>query len=150
MPGGEDPDNRRDFPGGFPGDSQDAFSAQGRTSEQQGVYNCVHTLLQLRRDHPALRRGEQIYLASDAQTYAYVRKFAPDPGSVAGQAPELLLMVMNSAGVQRSIELDIRDTPIASASAVDPLIAAPPAELIGRSKLRVAVAARSLGIYLVK
>ncbi len=150
MPGGEDPDNRRDFPGGFPGDSQDAFSAQGRTSEQQGVYNCVHTLLQLRRDHPALRWGEQIYLASDAQTYAYVRKLASDPGSVGGQAPELLLMVMNSADVQRNIELDIRDTPIASASAVEPLIAAPPAELIGRSKLRVAVAARSLGIYLVQ
>ena len=25
MPGGEDPDNRRDFPGGFPGDSRNAF-----------------------------------------------------------------------------------------------------------------------------
>lgn len=31
MPGGADPDNRRDFPGGWPGDPRDAFLAKGRT-----------------------------------------------------------------------------------------------------------------------
>ena len=28
MPGGDDPDNRRDFPGGFPGDTRNAFTLQ--------------------------------------------------------------------------------------------------------------------------
>jgi glycosidase len=29
MTGGEDPDNRHDFPGGFPGDTHNAFTASG-------------------------------------------------------------------------------------------------------------------------
>ena len=59
MPGGEDPDNRRDFPGGFPGYQHNAFTQAGRTSEEQDVYSHVKGLLQLRREHPALRVGEQ-------------------------------------------------------------------------------------------
>ncbi|MGD0790528.1 MAG: hypothetical protein ABR920_02050 [Terriglobales bacterium] len=37
-PHGDDPDNRRDFPGGFPGDPRNAFTASGRTAEQQDVF----------------------------------------------------------------------------------------------------------------
>ena len=42
MPGGDDPDNRRDFPGGFPGDPRNAFTASGRTPEQQDVFAYVN------------------------------------------------------------------------------------------------------------
>ena len=34
MAGGGDPDNRRDFPGGFPGDARNAFTAHGRTGRR--------------------------------------------------------------------------------------------------------------------
>jgi len=37
MTGGADPDNRRDFPGGWTTDASNAFSASGRTPEQQAV-----------------------------------------------------------------------------------------------------------------
>ena len=37
MSGGDDPDNRRDFPGGFPGDPRIAFTPAGRTPEQKRV-----------------------------------------------------------------------------------------------------------------
>ena len=50
--GGEDPDKRHDFPGGFPGDTHDAFLASGRTAEQQEIFSHVQKLLQLRREHP--------------------------------------------------------------------------------------------------
>ncbi len=35
MAGGGDPDNRRDFPGGFPGDARNAFEAAGRTPDEE-------------------------------------------------------------------------------------------------------------------
>ena len=35
MPGGNDPDNRRDFPGGWKGDAKNAFTAEGRSPEQR-------------------------------------------------------------------------------------------------------------------
>ncbi len=44
MSGGGDPDNRRDFPGGWPGDEHDAFSRDGRTREQQAIFEYVQAL----------------------------------------------------------------------------------------------------------
>src|SRR5579863_5675590 len=40
-----DPDNRRDFPGGFPGDARNAFAATGRTPEEQDVFSYAQSLL---------------------------------------------------------------------------------------------------------
>ncbi len=36
MQGGNDPDNRRDFPGGWAGDAHNAFEASGRTAGRAG------------------------------------------------------------------------------------------------------------------
>ena len=44
MPGGGDPDNRRDFPGGFAGDARNAFTNEGRTVVQNDVFNHVRRL----------------------------------------------------------------------------------------------------------
>jgi neopullulanase len=57
MPGGNDPDNRRDFPGGFPGDPRDAFTAAGRTADEQSVFHTCRRLAKLRATHDCLRRG---------------------------------------------------------------------------------------------
>ena len=65
MRGGDDPDNRRDFPGGFPGDAQDAFTQAGRTAEQQAEFAWISALTKLRRDHAALEcGGEQVLVAN--------------------------------------------------------------------------------------
>src|ERR1700690_3319077 len=74
MPGGNDPDNRRDFPGGFPGDPGNAFTASGRTPEQQDVFAYVHSLLDLRKGHPALRVGKQWHIGWDETYYAFLRE----------------------------------------------------------------------------
>ena len=47
MPGGGDPDNRRDFPGGWPGDPHNAFEASGRTPDQEAVFARVVKLAHL-------------------------------------------------------------------------------------------------------
>jgi glycosidase len=74
MAGGGDPDNRRDFPGGFPGDARSAFDAAGRTPDEQAVFARVKALLQLRRQAPALRRGatRNLHVADKAWVYARV------------------------------------------------------------------------------
>ncbi|HKQ99471.1 MAG TPA: alpha-amylase family glycosyl hydrolase, partial [Pyrinomonadaceae bacterium] len=54
MQGGEDPDNRRDFPGGFPGDSRNAFTKAGRTIDEQRMFEWTRDWIHLRREHPAL------------------------------------------------------------------------------------------------
>lgn len=65
MKGGDDPNNRRDFPGGFPGDAQDAFTQAGRTPEQQAEFAWVSELTKVRREHAALQcGGEQVLMAN--------------------------------------------------------------------------------------
>ena len=73
MPGGNDPDNRRDFPGGWHEDEKSAFTVQGRTPEQQEVFAYVQKLLRLRRDHAALRSGQLWHLSSDDTSYVFLR-----------------------------------------------------------------------------
>ena len=73
LPGGGDPDNRRDFPGGFPGDPRDAFTAAGRTPEQQAIWSHVQKLLQLRADRPELRDSAMVNLYVGDQAWVYRR-----------------------------------------------------------------------------
>lgn len=73
MRGGGDPDNRRDFPGGFPGDSRDAFTEQGRTPEEQSVFAHARTLTRLRAANPCLRRGNMETLAAEDHVFAFLR-----------------------------------------------------------------------------
>lgn len=76
MSGGGDPDNRRDFPGGFPGDARDASAPEGpsgRTADQQAVFAHVQRLLRLRAARADLRRGATEHLQVGEQTYVYRR-----------------------------------------------------------------------------
>jgi glycosidase len=73
LPGGGDPDNRRDFPGGWPGDTRDAFQAAGRSPEEEAVFAHVRRLLHLRRDLKALRRGRSVNLHIADRAWAYAR-----------------------------------------------------------------------------
>jgi neopullulanase len=73
MRGGDDPDNRRDFPGGWIEDPRNAFTAAGRTAEQQGVFEHVARLTRLRRESDALRRGRLVHLAVEDRAYVYGR-----------------------------------------------------------------------------
>ena len=73
LPGGGDPDNRRDMPGGFPGDPRDAFTSAGRTPQEEQIFQHLRTLLHLRQALEPLRRGalQQLYVAD--QQYVYAR-----------------------------------------------------------------------------
>jgi glycosidase len=149
MPGGGDPDNRRDFPGGFPGDPRDAFTSPGQSPEEREIFAHVHALLRLRQEHTALRVGKLSFVFSDDQTYAFLRESSGEIDRGKTGQGERLLMVMNNGDLARTIELDIRDTPIAGAHAVTTLMGTGEAELTAGRQVRVLVSARSLNIYRV-
>src|SRR5260370_2926612 len=74
MEGKDDPDNRRDFPGGFPGDRKNAFSPAERTQYQQRMWQWTHDWIKLRREHSAIRHGRLVDLFYDDDAYAYARR----------------------------------------------------------------------------
>ena len=63
---------RKDFPGGWPGDTINAFTANGRTPLQNEAWDYLHKLLQWRKTNPAVTGGELIHYAPDWQTQCYV------------------------------------------------------------------------------
>lgn len=73
MRGGGDPDNRRDFPGGFSGDARNAFESSGRTAEENEVWNYLAKLGALRRELEVLRNSPSFDLYDGEQQLAYAR-----------------------------------------------------------------------------
>ncbi|MDP8980739.1 MAG: alpha-amylase family glycosyl hydrolase [Acidobacteriota bacterium] len=73
MRGGDDPDNRRDFPGGWREDPRNAFIPAGRTVEEQSVFEHVRKLARLRAEIPDLRRGRMTEIRADDNVYVYRR-----------------------------------------------------------------------------
>lgn len=108
MEGGDDPDNRRDFPGGFPGDARNAFTETGRTPEQQEVFSHLQRLLALRKQETALRGGDQRHIFADDSAFVFLRS--------AGDSQ--LLCVANTGAQPRTIKLETRDTPLAQRRAL--------------------------------
>ncbi len=73
LPGGDDPDNRRDFPGGWTSDARDAFTAAGRTAAERAVFDHVRALLHLRRERPGLATSPMQMLVETDSVLAYRR-----------------------------------------------------------------------------
>lgn len=71
--GGNDPDNRRDFPGGWSGELRNAFDSAGRYPEEQDVFIYLQKVLKLRAELAPLRRGMTSHLHYTDQFYAYAR-----------------------------------------------------------------------------
>ena len=74
MEGPDEPTTRGDFPGGFPEDKRNAFTSQGRTREEQDLFDYVRKVVRLHTTLPPLKRGELINLYVEKQQYAYSRK----------------------------------------------------------------------------
>ncbi len=136
MPGGGDPDNRRDFPGGWIGDTNDAFTETGRTREQQEIFSYVQWLLKLRREHPALRSGQLWHLASDESSYVFVRE----------SEEERVVVAFNNAGQPKELRVPLADTPVQRAAAIGLLLGEARAELAG-GEIRITMPAQSLTIF---
>jgi glycosidase len=107
MQGGADPDNRRDFPGGFASSTENAFAAAGRTPEQQQAFALLQGLLAIRRQHPALQTGDEQVLRADHDVLIYVRTLA------SANAAEHILVAVNKGQTARRIEMPTDGTALA-------------------------------------
>jgi len=93
MEGKADPDNRRDFPGGFPGDPRNAFMPSGRTQSEQSMYDWTRSWIALRAKHSSIRRGRLIDLFYDDDSYAFARQ----------DKEETLIIAINRASQERKL-----------------------------------------------
>jgi len=139
MQGSDDPDNRRDFPGGFPGDPNNAFTAGGRSPEQQDVFVYVQSLLALRHAHPALRTGAQWHIGWDDSYYAFLRE-SPE---------EKLLVVYNNANTTRDLSVPVAETPIEAAHELQSVFGNASAAIVNGS-VQLSLPARALAVLTVR
>ena len=138
MPGGGDPDNRRDFPGGWHGDPKNAFTAEGRTAQQQELFVYMQALLRLRREHPALQSGKLWHLFSDEAAYVFLRE----------TEEERMLVAFNSAAEPRALKIPLHDTPAKGAAGFTLLFGQAKADVLN-GEARVTVPSQSISIFLL-
>jgi len=138
LPGGGDPDNRRDFPGGWPGDVRNAFEASGRTPEEQSVFEHVRRVARLRAELEPLRRGRTAHLAVEDQTYTFAR--------VAGA--RAVVVALNNGTQPATLDFAVPDALPARAGEVfrDRLGGAGEAR-VENGRMRISLGPRSAAIY---
>lgn len=65
---------RRDFPGGFPGDEHNCFTAEGRTKAEQAMYGWVSRLLHWRQGNRVISEGRQTQFIPYKGVYVLARR----------------------------------------------------------------------------
>jgi glycosidase len=68
-----DADIRRDFPGGWNGDANNAFTKQGRTAEQQKFFEFSSKLFTWRKSKDVIHSGKMTHYVPDNNVYVYFR-----------------------------------------------------------------------------
>jgi len=114
MEGKDDPDNRRDFPGGFPGDKRNAFSANERTREEQRMWQWTRDWIKLRRDHTAIRHGRLIDLFYDDDVYCYARQ----------DSRETVIIALNRSANEKVITIPAASIGVRDGAQIVPLLGA--------------------------
>jgi glycosidase len=135
MEGGDEPTTRGDFPGGFAGDKRNAFSAGGRTKDQQELFEFIRRLTTLRRELEPLRTGALVNLYVAEQQYAYAR--TTPRGAV--------IVVFNNDNDAATIEFDVSRI-AAGGTLKDQLGVSQPVQ-INNGKMRVSLPKRSAAIF---
>lgn len=68
-----DAEVRRDFPGGFPGDTLNKFLSSGRTAKENEAFNYVKTFASFRKNSSALQSGRFMQYLPQEGVYVYFR-----------------------------------------------------------------------------
>ena len=97
MRGGGDPDNRRDFAGGWAEDTHSAFTKEGRTPEEQKMFEWTRDWINLRRKANALKIGKTTDRFYDNEVYVMQR------GDFTGR----FLLAFNLSKMERNISFNV-------------------------------------------
>ena len=68
-----DADIRRDFPGGWEGDTNNAFTKEGRTAGQSEYFDFTSKLFNWRKTKSVLHNGKMTHYIPEKNTYVYFR-----------------------------------------------------------------------------
>ena len=112
MRGGDDPDNRLNFPGGFGGGANNAFLAASRTPEQADAFRSLQELLTLRKRYPALQTGAEQVLYVNDDLLVYARTLA----GVEGRSAQRILIAINKGSAAQEVSVVTEATAIESAT----------------------------------
>jgi len=66
---------RKDFPGGFPGDEHNAFTAEGRTKAENAMFNWCSRVLHWRQHCKAVTEGRQVQFTPWKGVYVIARQY---------------------------------------------------------------------------
>jgi len=116
MEGKDDPDNRRDFPGGFSSgpnpDTRSAFNAAERKPQEQEIFGWTRSWLVLRAQHSALRTGQLVDLFCDDDVYVYARKDSND----------CVIVALNRSDKRSQIQVSPASIGIKAGSTITPVL----------------------------
>ncbi len=140
MKGGDEPTTRGDFPGGFPGDKRNAFTAAGRTKEEQELFEYIRRLTTLRRELEALRKGSLVNLHVSEQQYAYMRKTTNNT----------VVIVFNNDTNAAEIEFEVPRAGLANGTSLTDRLGVSRDVVVSDGKLRVSLPKRSAAIFVRK
>lgn len=86
---------RKDFPGGWPGDVADKFTAAGRTEKENALFNYIKTLANYRKGSSALKTGKLMQFVPEDGVYVYFRY----------DARQTIMCIMNQNNDVKEIDL---------------------------------------------
>jgi neopullulanase len=87
---------RKDFPGGWPGDTLNKFVAAGRTAQENEALNYTRNLLQFRKKTPALQYGKMMQFVPADGIYTFFRY----------DTQQTVMVVINSSN--KDVEVDTK------------------------------------------
>ncbi|MFD2825702.1 glycoside hydrolase family 13 protein [Leeuwenhoekiella polynyae] len=90
-----DGDIRRDFPGGWEADEQNAFSASERTKQQQAFFDFTKKILNWRKMSKAVHSGELTQYIPEQNVYVYFRSLGADQ----------VMVVLNNNETDQTLDL---------------------------------------------
>lgn len=90
-----DGDIRRDFPGGWKDDKQNAFTESGRTGVQKDYFDFTKKLLNWRKNKPVIHTGKTKHFAPENNVYVYFRY----------NEKESVMVVINNNEKEQSLDL---------------------------------------------
>ncbi|MBP5339256.1 MAG: glycoside hydrolase family 13 protein [Prevotella sp.] len=70
-----DGDVRKDFPGGFPGDTHNAFTREGRTPQEQQMFGWLSRLLHWRKGNAVITKGSMTQFCPYNGIYVFARRW---------------------------------------------------------------------------
>ncbi len=154
MEGGKDPDNRRDFPGGFGGVAKpvsqiadanhkppastpaSAFTEAGRAPAQQELFTYVRNLLHRRAEYPELNSGDEQILYADGDTLVFARGAALDRGCTPGRGR--VVLAVNKGDKPETIAFDTENTALVGCNPSQALLGSAPTQDKTKQQLTVA------------